>query len=81
MKAIKYLFYIVLVLIILVVAGGLLLAKFVDPNDYKDTITAKVEEKTGRKLSIDGDLSLTWFPWVGRNNECAQVVRCSRIFK
>ncbi|MEQ8426436.1 MAG: AsmA family protein [Gammaproteobacteria bacterium] len=36
-----------------------------DPNDYKDSITEKVREETGRELQIDGDITLTVYPWLG----------------
>ncbi len=49
-------------LVILTLAGILL---FVDPNDYKDDITSAVHDTTGRELSIDGDLKLSVFPWLG----------------
>ncbi|HUO82556.1 MAG TPA: AsmA family protein [Gammaproteobacteria bacterium] len=48
----------------LVVLAMLLVALFFDPNDYKDDIAAAAEEETGRELSIDGDLSLSLFPWL-----------------
>ena len=38
---------------------------FVDPNDYRDDISKIVKEKTGRTLTIKGDLSLKFFPWIG----------------
>ncbi|MFT5390572.1 MAG: hypothetical protein ACI8PT_000757, partial [Gammaproteobacteria bacterium] len=37
----------------------------VDPNDYKDTLADAVKEHTGRTLTIEGDLKLTIFPWLG----------------
>ncbi len=37
----------------------------VDPNDYRATIEDRVEQRTGRELAIEGDLSLTFFPWFG----------------
>ena len=36
-----------------------------DPNDYKDDIITLVKNKSGRELSIPGDISLSLFPWVG----------------
>ena len=51
-----------LLLVALALAGILL---FVDPNDYKDDITSAVRDATGRELSIDGDLKLSVFPWLG----------------
>jgi len=36
-----------------------------NPNDYKDDIITLVKEKTGRTLSVPGDISLSLFPWIG----------------
>jgi len=49
-------------LLLLLVVAILLL---VDPNDYRDDITTAVQDATGRELSIEGDLSLSLFPWLG----------------
>ena len=35
-----------------------------DPNDYKDDITAAVQNATGRELTLDGDLELALFPTI-----------------
>lgn len=51
--------------VVLMVVLILAVAFLVDPNDYKDEIAAAVEESTGRTLTIEGDLSLTYFPWIG----------------
>ena len=51
------------VLLITLTLVGILL--FVDPNDYKDDITTAVHDATGRELTIDGDLELSVFPWLG----------------
>jgi AsmA protein len=37
----------------------------IDPNDYKDDIIALVRDKTGRELSIPGEIKLSIFPWLG----------------
>ena len=52
------------VIILLLLALAALLFTF-DPNNYKETITAQVEKRTGRDFSIDGDISLSVFPWIG----------------
>jgi AsmA protein len=52
----------------LVVLAGLALAYLAatfDPNDYKPTIVKAVEEKTGRKLDVKGDIKLSYFPSLG----------------
>lgn len=52
-------------LIILVGATGLAIVLLFDPNDYKDEITALVEQRTGRKLTLTGPITLSVFPWLG----------------
>ena len=51
---------IVLLLVVVAVAVSLLF----DPNDYKDDITAAVQNATGRQLTLDGDLELAVFPTI-----------------
>ncbi len=48
--------------VVAVAAIGLLL--FFDPNDFRDRISASVKNQTGRDLVIQGDLSLSLFPWI-----------------
>ncbi|MBS58088.1 MAG: hypothetical protein CL735_04930, partial [Chloroflexi bacterium] len=57
--------------IILVLSIGVITITLInfDPNNYKETIAAKVKEKTGRSLSINGDIDLTFYPWLGINVE------------
>lgn len=54
--------------IIIISAAAITLA-YLDPNDYKDTIARKVKEETGRDLSIDGNIGLTFYPWLGLDIE------------
>lgn len=54
---------ILLVLLFGVVVLGTVL--FFDPNDHKDRIIAKVEEETGRQLKLEGDINLSYYPWLG----------------
>ncbi|HHJ16699.1 MAG TPA: AsmA family protein [Gammaproteobacteria bacterium] len=51
--------------VLLLVAAAIILPLVVDPNDYKDEIAAAVQEKTGRTLTIQGDIGLSVFPWLG----------------
>src|SRR5262245_49460787 len=65
MKALKYVLYAVGALIVLVlVAIGIVFAVF-DPNDYKPQIVQLVKERTGRTLTISGDIRLKIFPKIG----------------
>ncbi|MDM8559327.1 AsmA family protein [Candidatus Parabeggiatoa sp. HSG14] len=61
----KFLFSLLGVVITLIVIAIFVIVFVVDPNDYKDKITDLVEEKTGRALTIDGNINLTFFPWLG----------------
>ena len=49
----------------LVLAGALTLYLTFDPNDYRDFAGRWVSERTGRTLAIEGDLELSFFPWLG----------------
>jgi len=60
-KLLKILAGFVLVIIVIAIAAPMI----IDPNDYRDEIQTVVKEKTGRDLAINGDLSLSVFPWVG----------------
>ncbi len=43
--------------------AAIALLLFFDPNDFRDKISAGVKSETGRDLVIEGDLSLSLFPW------------------
>ncbi len=53
------------------IAVGLLIALIiiipfmVDLNDYKPQISQAAKEATGRDLTIEGDIKLSLFPWIG----------------
>ncbi|MEM1264315.1 MAG: AsmA family protein [Pseudomonadota bacterium] len=51
------------VLLGVLILAGVLAAVTFDPNDYKADIEQAVQESTGRDFTIDGDLSLSFFPW------------------
>lgn len=63
-------------LAVLVVLGALAvvaLPRLIDPNAYRDPITRAVAERTGRTLTLDGDLGLSVFPWLGITIEGASL--------
>jgi AsmA protein len=64
MRAFKIAAYIVGGLIAVIAVALLLVVLFVDPNDYRDDIERMVESKTGRKLTLGGELKLSVFPWI-----------------
>jgi AsmA protein len=60
-KLLKVITGVVLLIVVLVIVAPLI----VDPNDYREQIQSAVKDKTGRDLSINGDMSLSVFPWIG----------------
>jgi AsmA protein len=64
-KLLKILLGLVVLLVVLVGIAVVVLPLVIDPNDYKKEIAASVEKQTGRTLTIEGDLALSVFPWLG----------------
>jgi len=60
-KLLKIIAGMVFLLVLAVIAAPMV----VDPNDYREEIKQAVKEKTGRDLLINGELSLSVFPWLG----------------
>ena len=72
LKLIKWFFGLLFALLLLLVGAIIILPMVIDPNDYKTQITDLVKQKTGRELSIQQDLKLSVFPWLGI--ETGQVI-------
>lgn len=49
-------------LIVLIIIATLCIPLFINPNDYKAEITQAVQEKTGRELTMPGDIKLSVSP-------------------
>ncbi len=64
-RLLRYVVLGVLNLVVLLVVVALAVPLFFDPNDYKDEIAAQVKARTGRDLTISGDLAVTVLPWLG----------------
>ncbi len=62
---IKSLAGVVAVIVLLAGAATLYLLTVFDPNDYKTDIQELVKQQTQLDLVIDGQLSLSVFPWLG----------------
>ena len=60
----RALLIIVAAIVGIVTFASVALYLFFDPNDYREEISAGVKEATGRDLTIEGDLSLSIFPWL-----------------
>ncbi|MEN8129020.1 MAG: AsmA family protein [Pseudomonadota bacterium] len=64
-KLLKFLGWLLGILIVLIIALVVFVSLFVDPNEHKETIVSEVKKATGRDLSITGDIGLSVFPWLG----------------
>lgn len=65
MKLLKWLLWLVLFAVVVAVGGAIFVVTTVNPNDFKPQISQKVEDLTGRKLELNGDISWRFYPWVG----------------
>ncbi|MDE2345521.1 MAG: AsmA family protein, partial [Gammaproteobacteria bacterium] len=53
------------ILLALIIITAIVLPFIFTPNDLKPRIAKLVQDKTGRELSISGDIKLSIFPWLG----------------
>jgi AsmA protein len=51
-------------LLALLVIAALILTQLVDPNRYRGPIERQVTAVTGRAFRLQGDIDLTFFPWL-----------------
>ncbi|MFV0347788.1 MAG: AsmA family protein [Halodesulfovibrio sp.] len=51
--------------LLIVAVGTVALVTLVDPNDYKNRIAEEVRKRTGRTMEFTGDITLSYFPWLG----------------
>jgi len=65
MKAVGRLIKFFFILLALALLALLAFVATFDANNYKPQIIEQAEKATGRDFSIDGDINLSIFPWVG----------------
>ena len=63
-RVLRVIAIVVAVLVLLIAAAALILPRLIDPNNYRDEIAALVKDKTGRDLTIAGDIGWSVFPWL-----------------
>ena len=61
----RWILGLLLTLSLVIGAAVVLLPLWFNPNDYRDDIEVQVLNATGREIALQGDLSLTVFPWLG----------------
>ncbi len=64
-KPFKIFLWIVFGFFALVAITVVALPLILNPNDYKDEASQATRDATGRELHIDGDIKLSFFPWLG----------------
>src|SRR5690554_7357857 len=62
MKAVRYVLYAVIALIVLAVAAVAIAVAVINPNDYKPQIEAAVEKNTNLQLQLEGDIGWSFIP-------------------
>lgn len=65
MKWLKWTLLGILALVLVLIIALVIFAATFDANAYKDTITQKVQEVTGRELDLPGNIEVSIFPWLG----------------
>ena len=51
-------------IIVLMIVAAVVLPLIYDKEDLEKMISAEVQKRTGRELSIDGELDFSVFPWL-----------------
>ncbi|HTO51252.1 MAG TPA: AsmA family protein [Burkholderiales bacterium] len=69
MKALKWILWIAGGLIVVLIVVVAIVAMTFDPNQYKPQIVDLVKDRTGRTLTMDGKIGLTFFPRIGAEVE------------
>ncbi len=64
-RPVKYILIGCGVFILLILAAMAMALALFDPNAHKARIAQLVRDHTGQELSLDGDIKLSVFPWVG----------------
>ncbi|MCP5016652.1 MAG: AsmA family protein [Ketobacter sp.] len=74
MRVLKWIGLLLAVLVSILLVAVVVLRFFIDPNDFKAQISALVEDASGYQLSLDGELSWSFYPVLGFQSEAVSVV-------
>jgi AsmA protein len=80
-KTLKILGLILILLVALIIIAILALPKLVDSEAAKQQISQQVKRHTGQTLTIDGDFSLSVFPWLGFRTGAVSLTQAEDIGK
>ncbi|MDQ3196242.1 MAG: AsmA family protein [Pseudomonadota bacterium] len=68
-KGLKIVARVLAAIVVLIVVSVAAVSIFFDPNDYKPEVSSWVKDKTGRELTIGGDIDLEFLPRLGVSAE------------
>lgn len=77
----KFLFSSFIGIILLLAISVTTLVTLVNPNHFKTQISRAVQERTGRKFTIHGNISWSFFPWAGLKIQDATLANPSEFNK
>ncbi|MDF1819701.1 MAG: AsmA family protein [Immundisolibacteraceae bacterium] len=63
-RTVKVLSTVIAVVILLPVIAAIIASQVIDTDDIKQIAADQVASQTGRELTIDGDVDLSFFPWL-----------------
>lgn len=66
-RAIKILLGIIAFLLVLIILTIIALPHIIDFNEHKEEIQAGIKQTTGYEVQIEGDIELSFIPWLGIN--------------
>ncbi|MEE2731179.1 MAG: AsmA family protein [Pseudomonadota bacterium] len=81
MRVLKWIGLALLGLLVLILLAVLVIRFVIDPNDYKDRISALVKEASGYELTLNGDLAWSFYPVLGfESNQVSVAARANQPF-
>ena len=63
-RTLKFVAWLVAAVVTFCIIAAVALFVFFDANDFREDIADAVAESTGRELVIEGDVSISLFPWL-----------------
>ncbi|RLT95359.1 AsmA family protein [Ketobacter sp.] len=81
MRVLKWIGLALVGLLVLILLAVLVIRFVIDPNDYKDRISALVKEASGYELTLNGDLAWSFYPVLGfESNQVTVAARANQPF-
>ncbi len=72
-KSLKIVTIVLIALIVIYAVAAIILTNIIKPNTYKTWISKVVYQQTGRIVKINGQIKLSFFPWIGARITQVQI--------